>query len=82
MPLPCPRLVKKVHREALLSMKSFWNCMLHHVVKFDALCAAVRRMDKAIKTVCVCVRVCTHVCHTYACRVVCVRVMCVSYVCM
>jgi hypothetical protein len=43
------RLVMKVHKEALLSMRIFWMCLLQHQIKFDAMSAAVERMDTAIK---------------------------------
>ena len=52
MPLPPPHsLAKKVHRDAIVSMKIYWGNMLHHEVKYDMLCGAIRRMDKAIKKV-------------------------------
>ena len=42
-------MILRVHREALASMRSFWEHLLHPSVTFEMLSGSMKRIDVAIK---------------------------------
>lgn len=66
------RLALTAHREALLSLRSFWHMLLHNEVRFEDLTRAVQRIDKTVSSAervyrCVCL---TGVIGAMACKAV------------
>jgi hypothetical protein len=43
-------LALKVHREALLAMRGFWETLMHSQVPFRTLAACIKNMDVSIRT--------------------------------
>jgi hypothetical protein len=46
---PCS-LALKVHRDALLAMRSFWETLMHNQVPFRTLARCIKNMDVTIRT--------------------------------
>ncbi|KAJ9517580.1 hypothetical protein QJQ45_025109, partial [Haematococcus lacustris] len=44
------RMVLKVHKDALLAMKAFWQALLHTTVNLKTLTDAIKRMDSSVHT--------------------------------
>jgi hypothetical protein len=40
----------KVHRDALLAMRAFWETLMHSSVRFRTLALAIKKMDVSIRT--------------------------------
>jgi hypothetical protein len=45
---PCS-LAVRVHRDALLSMRGFWEVLMHSNVQFRTLARCIKHMDQSIK---------------------------------
>jgi hypothetical protein len=42
-------LAVKVHREALLAMRGFWEVLMHSEVQFRTLARCIKTMDQSIR---------------------------------
>jgi hypothetical protein len=40
----------KVHKDALLAMRAFWEALMHNTVPFRTLAACIKNMDVTIRT--------------------------------
>jgi hypothetical protein len=43
-------LAVRVHRDALLSMRGFWEVLMHSNVQFRTLARCIKHMDQSIKS--------------------------------
>jgi hypothetical protein len=50
MSLAACSLALKVHREALLAMRGFWETLMHNQVPFRTLARCIKTMDVSIRT--------------------------------
>jgi hypothetical protein len=40
----------KVHRDALLAMRAFWETLMHSQIRFRTLAVAIKKMDVSIRS--------------------------------
>jgi hypothetical protein len=49
MPAAACRLVLRLHMDALIAKRTFWETLLHNNVTFDKLARATARIDSTVK---------------------------------